>query len=351
MPKRKRVIIAEQHVGTEPLWKSKEAPKQGDIAKALNWYNENRDEKHAAKFLGVPVGIAKEFTTAAWVTRMLSRGYTLPENSQETFANSMRRLKHIQQQRAGETGRLPEDYVSIQDRIRQKTDEIIGEMEGLVDDFGIRGNHKDMNAYQWMVDHEVKSIHCNAIIEHFQRQAAEVYVAATGKDRQLAEGYAPYGKKGIMNLLHCYAAIVKDAERLSQNASKARKPRKRKPPSFEKMVAKINYKERDDSLKLVSVDPVKIIGAEQLWVYNTKTRKLGVYNALDAAGLIVKGSTIKNFGSDSSICKTLRKPEDVLPTVVTGGKVTLRRVMDKIKAKPAKLTGRINKDTILLRIS
>lgn len=346
--KRKRVIQAKQHVGDEPVWKSKKAPTQGDLSKALNWYNENREEKHAAKFLGVPKTIAKEFTTAAWVTRMISRGYTLPENSQQTYADQMRRLKHIQQQRAGETGRDP-DAPSIQDRIRMRTDEIIGEMEGLVDDYGIRGNYKDMKAYQWMVDNDVKSIHCAAIIEHFQKQAAEVYIAATGKDKYLTEAYAHYGKKGITNLLQCYANIVKDAERLSHNASKTRKPRKRKPPSFEKMVSKVNYKERDDSLRLVSVDPIKIIGASQLWVYNTKTRNLGVYNALDVSGLGMKGTTLQNYGSDS-LAKILRKPEDVLPTVVTGGKVALRKVMDGINAKPKKLNGRLNKDTILLRV-
>ena len=346
--KRKRVIQAKQVVGEEPSWKSKKTPTQGQLAKALNWYNENRDEKHAAKFLGVPKVIAKEFTTAAWITRMLTRGYKLPKNSQESYAESMRRLKHIKQQRAGETGRDP-NAPSIQDHIRMKTDEIIGEMEGMIDDFGIHGDYKQMSAYQWMVDNDVKSIHCNAIIEHFQQQAAEVYIAATGKDAYLREAYSNFTKDEIMNLLHCYATIVQDAERLSHNASKQRKPRKRKPPSFEKMVAKVNYKERDDSLKIVSVDPIKIIGASQLWVYNTKTRNLGVYNALDAAGLGIKGTTVQNYGY-SSIAKILRKPEVVLPDVIKGGKVKLRKVMDSINAKPKKLTGRLNKDTILLRV-
>lgn len=348
---RRKVIHVSTTAGTEPTWNAKTIPTQGDLAKALNWYNSNKDEKDAAKYLSVPVVVAREFTTAAWISRMLTRGYLLPENSDKTYKESLRRMEHIMQQRKGETGRDPEDYLSIQDRIRMRTDEIIGEMEGLVDQYGIKGNAKDMNAYQWMVDNDVKSIHCNAIVEHFTKCASEGYIAATGKEKDLSEGYAAYGKKGLMNLLQCYANIIKDAERLSHNASKQRKPRKKKPPSFEKMVSKINYKERDDSLKLASVDPVKIVGAQQLWIYNTKTRKLGIYNALDAAGLMVKGSTIKNFGKDSSMSKTLRKPEDVLPTVVNGGKIALRKVMENVKAKPSKLTGRINKDTLLLRIT
>ena len=346
--KRKRVIIAKQHVGDEPSWNKKTSPTQGDISKALNWYNENRDEKHAAKFLGVPKTIAKEFTTAACVTRMQTRGYKLHKNSKKTYDDMMKRLKVQVKLRKVERKAAPEQ-ISIQERIRMKTDEIIGEMEGMIDDFGIHGDYKQMRAYQWMVDNDVKSIHCAAIIEHFQQQAAEVYIAATGKDKQLVEGYSNFTKAELVNLLKTYAMIVQDAERLSHNASRKRKPRKRKPLSFDKMVAKVKYQESDDSLKLVSVDPIKIIGASQLWVYNTKTRNLGVYNALDVSGLGMKGTTVQNFDS-ASVAKILRKPEDVLPKVVSGGKVALRKVMDSINAKPKKLTGRLNKDTILLRI-
>src|SRR5210317_1125659 len=118
--KRKRVIIAKQHVGDEPSWNKKTAPTQGDISKALNWYNENRDEKHAAKFLGVSKTIAKEFTTAAWVTRMISRGYSLPENSQATFDASIKKLREIQAKRKAEAKAATVETVSIQERIRMK---------------------------------------------------------------------------------------------------------------------------------------------------------------------------------------------------------------------------------------
>ena len=96
--------------------------------------------------------------------------------------------------------------------------------------------------------------------------------------------------------------------------------------------------------------PTDIIGVMQLWVYNTKTRKLGVYHAEDAGGLTVKGSSILNFAESKSVQKKLRKPEVTLPDVLTGGKVFLRNVIDTIKAVESNLNGRINADTILLRI-
>jgi len=120
--------------------------------------------------------------------------------------------------------------------------------------------------------------------------------------------------------------------------------------SFEKMVASIKYKVKDDSLKLQSVDPIRVVGAIQLWIYNTKTRKLGVYNASDESGLKVKGTTIKNYEEATSVSKTLRKPDKVLPTVTDGGKIQLRKVLDSINSKPIKMNGRINKDTLLLRV-
>ena len=155
-----------------------------------------------------------------------------------------------------------------------------------------------------------------------------------------------------MNLLRCFATIVSDAEKLAKNVKKTRKPRKRKTITADRQVSKMNYQPQDTKLKLHSIDPMKIIGANQLWVFNTKTRKLGIYHAAsDGAGLGVKGSTLQNFSEMESVEKTIRKPADVLPKVTEGGKVILRKLMETIKAKPKQLTGRINKHTILLRVA
>lgn len=336
-------------VDHEPIWKSSTPPERIDIIKALNWYNIERDEKDAAKILKTTPAIARDFLTLAWTVRMKERGFPLPKESEET----VKRMTHDFRARITSTKPVVKDetnVISIQDRVKAKSEEIIGEMEGLIDEYGIRGDHTKLNAYQWMIDHDVKPIHATRIAEYFRERAKEPMAAAQGKDPYLKEAYAMYGKTRLMNLLQAYAHIVKDAERLASNASKMRKPRKKKPISFDKMVAKIKYKVKDDTLKLQSVDPVKVIGAIQLWIYNTKTRKLGVYNAEDESGLKVKGTTILNYVEFTSISKTLRKPEKILPIVTDGGKIALRKVMEDIKAKSNKLNGRINKDTLLLRV-
>ena len=344
---RKRRVHAP--VDHEPKWTEKTPPERIDIIKAFNWYNVERDEKDAAKILKVPVSVARQFTSVAWAKRMQERGFKLPPAEAATYIDRMLKFKEATKKPVVEESAEPTNVISIQERVKAKSEEIIGEMEGLIDEYGMKGDAKKLNAYQWMIDNGVKPIHANRIAEHFRERAKEP-MAATSRKNPEFEYYEALGKNRLLNLLHCFAAIVKDAERLSANASKMRKPRKKKPISFDKMVSKIKYKVKDDALKLQSVDPVKIVGAIQLWVYNTKTRKLGVYNATDESGLKMKGTTIKNFVEETSVSKTLRKPDKILPIVTDGGKIQLRKVLDSVNSKPIKMNGRINKDTLLLRV-
>jgi hypothetical protein len=139
-----------------------------------------------------------------------------------------------------------------------------------------------------------------------------------------------------------------------------RKSPVRKPKSADKIVAKVKYKVKDEKYQLVSVNPIDIVGANELWVFNTKTRKLGKYVAInqdpkgmqrEGTGLSVKGTTIIGFNEDESIQRTLRKPEEQLKEFKACGKVKLRKFMDTVKTIETKMNGRINADTILLKVS
>jgi hypothetical protein len=100
----------------------------------------------------------------------------------------------------------------------------------------------------------------------------------------------------------------------------------------------------------VSINPAEIVGAQELWVYNTKTRKLGKYIASTSDGLTVKGTSVENF-TDKSMSKTLRKPEQQLLEFNKSTKVQLRKFLENIKATETLLNGRINTDTVLLRVN
>ena len=167
--------------------------------------------------------------------------------------------------------------------------------------------------------------------------------------QQLREGYSHLTKKDAkayleaLEMLHGACDVVIDAAKAS------RKPRAKKAPSKEKLISKLKYMERDDKLQLVSVNPLEIIDAKEVWVYNTKTRKLGKYVADEHATIQVKGAGLQFYNEKNSIQKTLRKPDETLKEFKKAGKVALRKFMDNIKTTDIKLNGRLNSDTIILK--
>jgi hypothetical protein len=98
------------------------------------------------------------------------------------------------------------------------------------------------------------------------------------------------------------------------------------------------------------VNPTDIIGAGELWVYNTKNRKLGRYVAAEFNTLGVKGTSLTGFDEFKSIQKTIRKPEEKLKEFKAAGKVQLRKFLDDINATDTKMNGRLNEETILLKV-
>jgi hypothetical protein len=138
---------------------------------------------------------------------------------------------------------------------------------------------------------------------------------------------------------------------LGQEAKVNRKPRAKKPTDKAKVVSKLKYKKTDEPLKLVSINPEDIIGSQELWIYNSKTRKLGKYVAEEFKELGVKGTTITGFSESKSIQKTLRKPDEKLKEFKAAGKVAQRKFLDEINATDARMNGRLNEETVLLKVA
>ena len=177
---------------------------------------------------------------------------------------------------------------------------------------------------------------------------------------QLKEGYSHLTKQDVSNYVTALETLV-DACTLVVDASKAtRKTRTPKPKSADKLVSKLKYCKVDNKNSLASINPTEIVGANELWVFNTKTRKLGKYVAQNidpsgmaraGSGLSVKGATIIGFNEELSVQKTLRKPELQLKEFKNSGKVALRKFLENINTTDTKLNGRINADTVLLKVN
>ncbi len=245
--------------------------------------------------------------------------------------------------------------VSIQERVREAAFRMTDEIEDAIEAFQNDPdsfNPKAFKIISVLRAKEAKSAHARIIKDFYSKNLAELEEASQPKcDEQLKEGYSHLSKKNLKDIITFYQEIMSACEMLMQEAKVNRAPRKTKAVSKDKLVAKLKYMKTFESLKLVSINPTDIIGSKELWVYNTKTRKLGKYVAQEYHDLGIKGTTITGFNENTSVQKTIRKPEEKLKEFKAAGKVALRKFLEDINATDTKMNGRINEEVILLKVA
>jgi len=244
---------------------------------------------------------------------------------------------------------------SIQERLREVSLGMTEEIETAFESFQTDPETFDPKAFKvlnLLKAKQAKAAHARIIRDFYARDLAELLELASGNaDEQLREGYSHRSKKQIKSFIAFLQEIESACNMLMQEAKVNKKPRAKKPTDKSKVVAKLKYKKSDEPLKLVSISPEDIIGAGELWVFNSKTRKLGKYIASEFNTLGIKGTTITGFDEHKSVQKTLRKPADQLKEFKAAGKVALRKFLDEINAVDTKMNGRINEETILLKVA
>ena len=249
----------------------------------------------------------------------------------------------------------PAVYVpSIQERTRDAALKMTEELENAYASFQTDPEAFDPKAFKvlnLLKSQQAKAAHARIIRDFYARDLAELEELASGNgDEQLKEGYKHRSRKQIKNFIAFLTEIQTACTMLMQEAKVNKKPRKTKAVSKDKLVAKLKFKKTDEPLKLVSVNPADIIGAQELWIFNSKTRKLGKYVAEEFKELGIKGTTITGFSEMKSVQKTLRKPAEQLTAFKAAGKVALRKFLEDINAVDTKMNGRINEDTLLLKV-
>jgi hypothetical protein len=242
---------------------------------------------------------------------------------------------------------------SIQERLREAAYRMTEEIEDALEAFSADPEAFDPKAFKLLNllrGKQAKAAHARIIKDIYSRQYDELVEAGQGKCEQLKEAYSHLSKANLKKITLFYSEILSACDMLAQEAKVNKKPRAKKAVPAEKLVAKLKYAKQNDPLKLVSINPADIIGAKELWIFNIKTRKLGKYVANEYMELGVKGTSITGYNENQSVQKTLRKPEDQLKEFKAAGKVALRKFLEDIKAVDIKLNGRINEDTILLKV-
>jgi len=365
--KKSRITIDELHYGAEPASDFFEGKDIKQMTKYFNWYNYMWDRKTSDR---VVMAYAKEHgyknasklkkvfvpQTTAYIIRGMENGLSFPVREDgTTWREQVHKVLREFNKKAGTLHATDIDPAStvvkkrktVQENIDAKVVELLGEVDHAIDIWDC----EKFDMYSYLTDNKVSAAVATKIPPQYEYLVKEMTEAIEGKDEQLKEGYSHLNKTEKKAFLSFVKKIISDAEKYSDNNKPIRKPRKAKAISATNQVKDLNFLDHDTVNQVKSIDPSKIIGSKQLWLFNSKTNEIIKYDQADRAGLAVKGTTILNFDSKISGSKKLGvKTEQVLDRVLEGGTITLNKVMSEINSKSSVVTGRINNNMIILKV-
>ena len=239
--------------------------------------------------------------------------------------------------------------LSPQQRLRQKIDQTIMQDLDDLEEAWINGEKASIDVYALFRKHGLggsATLPVRRVVEGWLLDYEDAYKK---RCEQAVEGYSHLKRPELNRRLKECQAMLDDLDRIKNAAKATRAISIKKAPSLDKQVAKVKYKKEDSEYKIASIPPVQIIGKKRLFVFNTKYRKLMEYVTDDPNGFTIQGTTIKNYSKEKSRSITLRKPLDILPKISQTTN-RFRKIIDGINAKASSPNGRLNEDTVLLKV-
>ena len=361
-PGPRKLSYEHEHYGDEPEITKKST--NLDMIHAYNWYGHYHMADDAKKFTLEYLKTSKKYDKAfmktvsqinannlyniGWNCRILSKGGVLPKEIEKKVFDKLELLVKNQKPEIVIEETDTKAIISIQERVAAYASDRIADLEDQIDLF-FRNENDDFNAKAWFTKMNIKPQVATIIAAYYIPIYNQLFLAYKGTDPELNDAYSHWKRKDLKKYMEFIKSIVGAAETQKVVVKATRKQRKKKVKPASVIVSKMKYSKENKEYKLTSIKAEDIVDSKQLWIFNTKTRNLTVFNSIGDACLSVKGTTITGFDTNTSITKKLRKPEIQLKTVLTGGKVNLRQLMPLIKAKASITRGRINKDVILVR--
>ena len=346
-----------KHMGAEPEVANKYRLNL-DLIRVLNWYNYMCSRTNAREYIETylksrgrhadlralkRVPDAWINLQAGWYARIISRGgLDFEQVFEHRFAETLLKVDDGDDTEKPKT--VENSKITIQDRLVDKTSDIIGEFDEYIDEKGWT-----IDVYDWLTKKQVTPVIARKIRDFFKPIAIEAAELIGKKpDLQLVEGYKNLTKTQQKLRAAFYAKLIEDCERFADVAKKQKAPQKKKPVPIEKKLKTLKLQLESKEYKLVSIKPEKIIGASELWAFNTKYRTLTSFHALDHRGLDIKGTAVINYDeAKSKTYRVGRKTEQHVSTALKGAKRAVNKMLEDLKT--VGLQHRINENTILLR--
>lgn len=324
---------------------------------AMNYYNANYDNKekkkwflaHFKKQVDFPTSDIRdyEFVIGGTLARIISNGNALEDKELTRLENELFRIRKL----AAKNAIVVEEVVAtptapketIQDRLDKKAQDFMAEFNAQVDEYVM--TRETFDPVKLLTQFQLPAPVAKKVAAKIASTAAELEEALEGEDKQLVEGYSQFKKVELRKLAGFYSSLN---EALNQAKKMVvRKARKVKVKPAGEIVKRMKFLAEDAELGLKSVQPHGIVGADEVWCFNVKIKKLQAYKAMDGETLTVKGTTIMNYDTTKSVGRTVRKPEQLL-AIIGNGKRVFNTFLKTLSTKDAVLNGRINQDTIIL---
>lgn len=381
-PPKKRItnplMVDEKYTGEEPSFVGVEFKDESDrrlqLMKAFFYYNYFNSGKHFKKDLIKYAKDELKYTkdklelldyAPDWTSelqsgallRMRSRGLTLLDaeferiktNIEKMLSHGIRKSTEVKDDDVEDKPKTP--IITIQDRIKNKANEtVLGDLEDMLDQW-IMGESPQIDVYEAMKAAILPAQAAKYVAEWAEKHLVEIQGAINKIDPQLVEGYSHLTTKRKKEFSSWFESIIADAQRFGTNTKTVRKARAKKPVSLEKQISKLKYLKESPENKLVSINPSLIIGATELWTYNVKYKALTRFIAESGLGFEIKGTTLTKFNTSESQTRTLRKPEETLSEVLSSSKTKASKLFASLTTKPKEPNGRINEDTIILKVN
>ena len=240
--------------------------------------------------------------------------------------------------------------ISPMERLQRKISNTI--MQDLLDleDKWIDGEDATLDLYQEFKRHDLPNSATKQVRNVIDGWLSDYNDAYTKACPDAVEGYSHLSRVQLRKRVQACESMLADLDRLQSAAKATRKSRVKLPKAADKQVTKVQYKKEDSEYKIVSVAPLSVIGAHRLFTFNTKTRIITEFVTNAAKGFEVSGSTLKNIDTSLSRCTRLRKPDAFLPIVLKKTPNQIDKEWKTLTTKSTIPNGRINVDTILLRV-
>jgi|688.fasta_scaffold00052_115 hypothetical protein len=328
-----------------------------DLMHALNWFNVYASNIDKKKWTLASIEDKKQrlllsnlddslFRQLGVLIRLRDNGQYLDDKELKFISDRISQLEKIATtpKEIKENGIAPKSkpIVTI-DKNKLEAIQFACEIDGEIDEF-IKSGYPRTFEFK----NSVKTISGSAakqVPPLYKPLIMEIEEALEGSCDQLNEAYSHVKTVQLKHFLKMLKDLISSC---SQHVVSIRKPKVIKQKSPGELVKNLKYLPKFEELNIKSENPIKLVECQEVWLYDTVNRKLFNYKAVKDQKLSVHGTSISGFDVETSLVKSIRKPEVIKEFI--GNKKDFAIKFSELTTRPQKPNGRTNANIIILKI-